>query len=263
VSPPIAVRHRFDGPEDAPVVVLAHSVGCDLSMWDPQVDALSARFRVLRYDHRGHGGSPVPDGPYSMADLGGDVLALLDRLELERVHVGGLSLGGMVAMWLATHAPQRVDRLVLCCTAAHFPPPELWDERARAVRAEGMGALVDGVMERWLTPGFRAREPEAVERLRATFLATAPEGYAGCCAAIRDMDLRAELPGVAAPTLVLAGAEDPATPPARGAEIADAIPGARLEVLPDAAHLANLEQRDALTRAMAEHLGASDPKEGP
>ena len=263
MSAAVALHHRLEGPADAPVLVLANSVGSDLSMWDPQAAALGDRFRLLRYDHRGHGGSPVPDGPYSIADLGGDLLALLDRLELARVHLCGLSLGGMVGMWVAAHAPERVQRLVLCCTAAHFPPRELWDERARVVRAEGMGALVDATMERWLTPGFRARAPEAEARLRATFLATAPEGYAGCCEAIRDMDLRPGLPGIAAPTLVLAGADDPATPPAWGAAIAEAIPDARLEVLTDAAHVATLEQPDALTAAVAEHLAGHDSKGGP
>jgi 3-oxoadipate enol-lactonase len=263
MSEPVALHHRLEGPAEAPVLALASSVGSDLSMWEPQAAALSGRFRVLRYDHRGHGGSPVPAGPYSIADLGGDLLALLDRLELERVHLCGLSLGGMVGMWVAAHAPERVERLVVCCTAAHFPPRELWDERARVVRAEGMGALVDATMERWLTASFRAAAPEVESRLRATFEATPPEGYAGCCEAIRDMDLRPALSAIAAPTLVIAGAEDPATPPAWGEAIAGAIPDARLEVLAEAAHLANLERPEALTAAVAEHLAGSDPKGGP
>jgi 3-oxoadipate enol-lactonase len=262
VSAPVAVHHRLDGPEGAPTVVLANSVGCDLDMWDPQLAALTARFRVLRYDHRGHGSSPVPDGPYSIEDLGGDLLALLDRLELERVHLCGLSLGGMVGMWIASRAPERVERLALCCTSAHLPPRSGWEERARTVRAEGMGALVDMVLERWLTAGFREREPEAAARVRETFLATDPEGYAGCCEAIGGLDLRAALPAIAAPTLVIAGAVDPSTPPEHGEAIAAAIPGARLHVLP-CAHLANVEQAEALTAAVVEHLAASDPKGGP
>jgi 3-oxoadipate enol-lactonase len=263
VSEPVAVHHRLDGPGDAPVLVLGHSIGCDLGMWDPQMEALSARFRVLRYDHRGHGASPVPSGPYSLDDLGADVLALLDRLELERVHVGGLSLGGMVAMWIAARAPERVERLVLCCTSAFLGPRENWLERARTVRAEGMEAMAPTALERWLTPAFREREPATAAGLELTLLATAPEGYAACCEAIGGMDLRTELPGIAAPTLVVAGADDPATPPAHGEAIAAAIPGARLVVLPDAAHLANVEQPEALTRAVVEHLGAKDPKGGP
>ena len=190
MSAAVGLHHRIDGPKDAPVLVLGHSIGCDKSMWDPQVQALSERFSLLRYDHRGHGGSPVPPGPYSLDDLGADVLALLDRLELERVHLGGLSLGGMVAMWIAARAPERVERLVLCCTSAYMAPAETWHERARIVRAEGMGALTPSPIERWLTPAFRAREPATAARLERTLLATAPEGYAGCCEAIAGMDLR-------------------------------------------------------------------------
>lgn len=260
MSAAAVLHHSIEGPRDAPVLVLGHSIGCDLSMWDPQVQALSERFSLLRYDHRGHGGSPVPPGPYSLEVLGADVLALLDRLELERVHLGGLSLGGMVAMWIAARAPERVERLVLCCTSAFLAPAETWHERARTVRAEGMGALTPSPVERWLTPAFRAREPAIAARLERTLLATAPEGYAGCCEAIAGMDLRPELPGIAAPTLVVAGADDPSTPPAHGEAIAAAIPDARLVALPDAAHLANVEQPEALTGAVVEHLGASDPK---
>jgi 3-oxoadipate enol-lactonase len=245
------------------VLVLGHSIGCDESMWDPQVEALSARFSLLRYDHRGHGGSPVPPGPYSLDDLGADVLALLDRLELERVHLGGLSLGGMVAMWVAARAPERVERLVLCCTSAFLGPRDTWLDRARRVRAEGMAAITPASLERWLTPAFRAREPATVAHVERTLLATAPEGYAACCEAIAGMDLRADLPGIAAPTLVVAAAHDPSTPPAHGEAIAAAIPDARLVVLPDAAHLANVEQPEAVTGAVIEHLGAPDPKGAP
>src|SRR4051794_2289093 len=182
-------------------------------MWDDQVAALSSRFRILRYDTRGHGRSAAPEGPYAIGDLGADLLALLDELGLERVSFCGLSLGGMTGMWLAANAPERVERLVLCCTSAHLPPREMWDERIETVRADGMEPVAEGVLERWLTPEFRTARPEIAARLKAMLVATPVEGYAGCCAAIRDLDLRDALSAIRAPTLVIAGGEDPATPP--------------------------------------------------
>jgi 3-oxoadipate enol-lactonase len=250
----VALHHRFDGPEDAPVLVMGSSLGTTHGMWDDQVPALAERFRLLRYDTRGHGGSPAPPGPYSMDELGRDVLALLDRLELERVSYCGLSIGGMIGMWVASEAPSRFDRLVLCCTVPHFPPRELWDERASTVRAQGMEPLVDATIERWLTPAVRAERPEAEEHLRAMFLSTPPEGYAGCCEAIRDMDLRDRLSGIAAPTLVIAGSEDPSTPPDRVREVAAAVRGAEFRVLEGAAHIANMARPEAFSRAVMEHL---------
>jgi 3-oxoadipate enol-lactonase len=202
---------------------------------------------VIRYDLRGHGRSPVPDGPYALDDLGADALALLDRLEIERAHIAGISLGGMVSMWLAIHAPDRVDRLVPCCTSARLGPPEGWVERAALVRRKGTQVLAPSVVERWLTPAYRTAHPEEVSRLRAMIAATPAEGYAGCCTAIEHMDLRAELGRVRAPTLVVAGEEDPATPPEHGELIASLIPGARLAVIEGAAHLANIERPDAFT----------------
>jgi 3-oxoadipate enol-lactonase len=256
MSAALELQHRLDGPEDAPVLVLSNSLGSTYAMWDDQIAALAERFRVLRYDHRGHGGSPVPNGPYAIADLGQDVLALLDRLGLERVSFCGLSLGGMVGMWLASEAPERIDRLVLCCTLPHFPPPEMWDERADMARTEGMASLLDATIERWLPEEFRRSRPEAAERLRAMVRMTPREGYAGCCEAIRDMDLRPALARIEAPTLVIAGEADPSTPAEQVQAIADAIDGARFEVLAGAAHLANVARPDAFTRAMLEHLSA-------
>jgi len=216
----------------------------------------------VRYDHRGHGGSPVPPGPYSLEQLAGDVLALLDDLGIERASVGGVSLGGMIAMWLAAHAPERVERLVVCCSSAHMPPASAWHERAAAVRAAGsVGAVVDAVAERWTTPGFRAAHPEVVEGLRAMLVETPPEGYAGCCEAIAGTDLRAALPSISAPTLVIVGEQDPATPPPHGRAIAGAVPGARLESLSPAAHLAGVEQPDACAALILEHLDLDHNKE--
>jgi 3-oxoadipate enol-lactonase len=167
----------------------------------------------------------------------------------------GLSIGGMTGMWLASEAPERIERLVLCCTVPHFPPPELWDERAETVRARGMEAIVDATMDRWLPGGVRSARPEAEERLREMFLASVPEGYAGCCEAIRDMDLRPRLGAIAAPTLVVAGDDDPSTPAERVRTIADAIPGARFVEIVGAAHIANVAQPDAFDRVVLEHLG--------
>jgi 3-oxoadipate enol-lactonase len=249
----VDVSYEITGPDDGPVLVLSNSLGSTGAMWDPQVPRLAERLRVVRYDHRGHGGSPVPPGPYALDDLGADALALLDRLELERVLWCGLSLGGMVGMWLAINAPERIDRLVLCCTSARLGPPEMWADRAATVRAEGVEAIADAGIGRWLTDGFVEREPEKAAAVRAMLAATPDEGYAGCCAAIEHMDLIPELGAIRAPTLVIAGRQDPATPPEHGERIASGIPGARLELV-DAAHLATIEQPDVMTDLIAWHL---------
>jgi 3-oxoadipate enol-lactonase len=249
----VDVSYEIAGPDDGPVLVLSNSLGSTVAMWDPQVPRLAERLRVVRYDHRGHGGSPVPPGPYSLDDLGADAVALLDRLGLERVHWCGLSLGGMVGMWLALNAPERIDRLVLCCTSARLGPPEMWAERAATVRAEGVEAIADGGIGRWLTEGFIVREPENTAAVRAMLVATPDEGYAGCCAAIEHMDLIADLGAIRAPTLVIAGRQDPATPPEHGERIAAGIPGASLELV-DAAHLATVEQPEAMTDLIAGHV---------
>jgi 3-oxoadipate enol-lactonase / 4-carboxymuconolactone decarboxylase len=249
----VPLHHILDGPESAPVIVLANSLGTTLHMWDDQAAPLRERFRLLRYDHRGHGSSPVPPGPYTIEDLGRDVLALLDRLGIERVSFCGLSLGGMVGMWLASQAPERIDRLVLCCTAARFAP-EAYDSRARTVRADGVAKIADAVLERWFTPAFRASQRDVVEWARRMLLGTPAEGYAACCEAVRDADLRRRLGDIRAPTLVIAGADDPAAPPEQAKLICDSIPHARLVVIEQAAHLANAEQPDAATSALLDHL---------
>lgn len=249
------IHYTVDGPADAPVVVLGSSLGMSGEMWRPQVAALSARFRLVRYDHRGHGGSMVPDEPYRMDELGGDVLVLLDALGLDRVHLGGLSLGGMVAMWVAAHAPERVDRLALLCTSAGFGQPAAWAERAAAVRAGGTVAVADFLIGRWFTPAFAARQPDVVAWARRQLLDTPAAGYAACCGAIEVMDLEPVLGDITAPTLVIAGDDDPATPPVHAKRIAAGIPGAQLEVLPGAAHLASVEQPDAVNRLLLDFFG--------
>ena len=250
------VHHEVTGPADAPPLILSNSLGADLRMWDPQAEALAERFRLVRYDTRGHGGSPVPDGPYSIDHVGQDALALLDHLEIERAHWAGLSLGGMTGMWLAINAPERLDRLVLLCTSAHLGPPETWRERAETVRAQGTEAVADAGIGRWLTERFRAEHPDTAARLREMIAATPDSGYAACCAVIEHMDLTPGLAGISAPTLIIAGAQDPTTPPEHGERIAAAVPDARLEVLDPAAHLANVEQPEAVTRLILEHLEA-------
>ena len=251
------LNYLLEGPEDAPVLVLSNSLGTSLEMWDDQAPSLRERFRLLRYDTRGHGSSPTPPGPYTMADLGGDVISLLDRLGVERASFCGLSVGGMTGMWLASAAPERIERLVLLCTSALLGPKSVWDERIATARGRGMPALVDGVIERWFTPAFRSENPEAVGRMARALRETDPEGYAGCCAAIREMDLRGRLPSIRSPTLVVSGAEDPATPPEHGRLIRDSIPGARLEVVPGAAHIANVERPERITRLILTHLEAT------
>jgi 3-oxoadipate enol-lactonase len=251
---PVEVACTVDGPEDAPTVVLSNSLGSTPAMWDPQFPALAERFRVVRYDHRGHGRSPVPPAPYELANLGADVIALLDRLGLERVHWCGLSLGGMVGMWMAINAPARIDRLVLCCTSARLGPPEMWADRAATVRAQGVDAIADAGIERWLSPGFIEREPEMAAEIRAMLVATPAEGYAACCGVIERMDQVPELGEIRAATLVIAAEEDPATPPEHGALIASTVPGAQLAVVKDARHLATIEQPAAMTELILGHL---------
>jgi len=250
------LHSEITGPADAPVLVMGGSLGTSLEMWDGQL-ALAERFRLVRHDHRGHGRSPVPPGPYDIEDLARDVLALLDALEIERASYCGLSIGGMVGMWLGANAPERIERLVLLCTSAHLPPASAWHERAAAVREAGtVEAVADAVVERWLTPGFAAEHPELRAELRAMLVATDPEGYAASCGAIARMDLRAELARISAPTLVISGADDPATPPEHQALIARSIAGARLATVAPAAHLAAVERPEAVNELIAAHLGA-------
>ncbi|HEX4760887.1 MAG TPA: 3-oxoadipate enol-lactonase [Thermoleophilaceae bacterium] len=252
------LHHRLDGPEDAHVLVLSNSLGSRHTMWDAQAPALVERFRLLRYDQRGHGQSDVPDGPYSIADLAGDLLALLDELGIERVHLCGLSIGGMTGTWLGINARERIDRLVLSNTAAYFPPAEEWTRRAKVARSsEGVAGLADAALDRWFTPSFQERRPEEVERFRQMLITTAGEGYAGCCEAIREMDMRDGLGAIEAPTLVIAGEEDPSTPPDWNRELAEAIPDAEFHLLQDASHLSNVARPQEYTDLLLRHLGES------
>ncbi len=245
--------YDLTGPADAPVVVFCNAIGTTLEVWDAQARFFADRYRVLRYDTRGHGRSPVVDEPATIENLADDLAGLLDALEIERAHVVGLSLGGMIAQALAARRPDRVRGLVLMATSAHLPGD--WEERAALVRAKGMGAIVDAVMARWFTPEFCRSSPAAVAALREQFLRTDPRGYAVCCGAIGAMDLRASAAAITAPALVIAGADDRATPPAMGEDLRTRIADAELVVLPRAAHILAVERADLVNRYLAAFLG--------
>jgi len=235
------IHVEVEGPERAPVLMLSNSLGTNLHMWDDQVGPFTQHFRLVRYDRRGHGRSGVPKGPYTMERLGRDVLAVLDSLGLAKINWCGLSMGGMVGMWLGANAADRIDKLILSNTAAYFPDRAIWDARIKMVREKGLEGTVDANMERWFTKDFRERSPQAMAKMRDMFLATKVDGYVGCGEAIRDMDHRPLLAKITVPTLVIAGKHDPATTLAAGEFIKEHIPGARIAVL-EAAHISNLEQ---------------------
>ncbi|MBU2419209.1 MAG: 3-oxoadipate enol-lactonase [Alphaproteobacteria bacterium] len=252
------LNYRFDGAETAPVLLLSNSLGADLSMWEPQMAAWTKQFRVLRYDQRGHGGSDAPAGAYSLDRLGRDVLELLDTLNLGVVDFCGLSLGGMVGQWLGVRAPERLNRLVLANTSAFMGPPSGWDARIALARDQGVAPLAQASIERWFTPEFIAAGSSTAAGIAATFEHTNPAGYAGCCAAIRDMDLRPFASLIKAPTLVIGGLKDPSTPPPHSEALTAAISSARLEML-DAAHLSNVEQPAAFSALVLAHLTVTAP----
>lgn len=251
--------YRLRGPEDAPVLVLSNSLGTRQELWERQIPAFVERFRVLTYDHPGHGSSALPQRPCTVESLTRSLVTLLDELGLDHVSLCGISLGGMVGMTLALEAPDRVERLVLASTSAYLGPRDAWDERARVVRDEGMGAIADVVVERWFTPDFAREEPKTGARFRAMLAAAQTEGYARCCEAIAAWDGRERISAITAPVLVIAGADDPATPVEHGELVASCIPGARLRLVEKAAHLANVERAAAFTHAALEHLGQEVP----
>jgi len=258
----IPVRYELEGPAQAPLLVLSNSLGASSQMWAAQIPSLTGRFRVLRYEQRGHGGTAASTGPYTIADLGGDVVDLLDHLGEPTASICGLSLGGMVAMWVAAHHADRVDSLVLSCTAPALGPAGAWLERAATVRAGGPGVLLEGLLARWFSGGFVARRPDVAELVASMLGQVDSEGYAGCCEAIAAMDQRGDLERITASTLVIAGAEDPGTPPSIALGIHSSIKGSSLVVIPRAAHLANVEQPDRYNRALLDHLGGLDVERG-
>ena len=247
------MHYQLDGADDAPLLVLSNSLGTTLDMWLPQMPALLEHFRVLRYDTRGHGQSEVTPGPYTIAQLGIDVLSLLDHVGAPRAHFCGLSMGGMTGIWLGIHAPDRIDRLVLCNTSEAIGVPEMWNARIAQVRQGGMAIIIDTVLERWFTQDFLSHAPAQVERVRAMLANTEVEGYVANCAAVRDMDQRADLGRIANPTLVIGGKYDKSTPPEHGELIAKSVPGARYVEL-NAAHLSNWEAAQAFTQRVVNFL---------
>jgi 3-oxoadipate enol-lactonase len=253
----VAVSYTEAGPAGAPVVLLSNSLGATRSMWDAQVPALAERYRVITYDTRGHGKSPVPPAPYTLDDLVDDAVALLDEVGAARAHLVGLSLGGMTFLRLAARHPDRVHRLVVMCTSAYYGTRESWLDRAHRARTEGTGALASTVVSRWFTPAFAAANPDVVARCEATLAGLDDAGYAACCEVIADMDIRADLPRIAAPALVLSGAQDLAAPPEHQRAIADGIPGAELLTLDPAAHIVAIERPLEVTGAVLAHLDAA------
>ena len=247
------IHYVLDGPSSAPVLVFSNSLGTTLTMWEKQAHAFQGKFRVLRYDTRGHGNSSVPSGPCSVEQLGQDVISLLDHLRLERVHFCGLSIGGMIGMWLGSNAPSRLHSLTLSNTAAKIGTAEMWNARIETVRKNGMQAIGPSVMERWFTANFRAKQPAAVAAMQRIVEATNPEGYVACCAAVRDFDFRQQLGSIRVPTLVISGAHDPATTPSDGKFLTQGITKARYVEL-NAAHLSNIEDRDAFNAALGNFL---------
>jgi 3-oxoadipate enol-lactonase len=239
-----AIHVEVEGTEGAPVLMLSNSLGTNLHMWDDQIPTFARHFRLVRFDRRGHGGSAVPKGPYSIERLGRDALAVIDGLGIAKVNWCGLSMGGMEGMWLGANAASRIDKLILSNTASYFPDRTMWDGRIKIARDKGLAALVDATIERWFTAEFRQRSPQAVARIREMFLSTDVEGYVGCGGAIRDMDNRSLLAKVSVPTLVIAGRHDMGTTLEAGQFVAEHIPGAELAVL-ETAHIANVEQPQA------------------
>jgi 3-oxoadipate enol-lactonase len=249
----MTLAHDDVGGRDAPPVILVHSLGCDRRMWRAQVEALSATFRVIAVDIRGHGVSAVSDGDYTLEQLGRDVIDVADALALDTFHYCGLSIGGLIGQWLGLNAADRLRSLTLCNTGAKISEVERWNERIEVARTQGMAALVDAVIERWFTPAFIANHPDDIAGARQWLLETDAGGYAGCCAAIRGADLRDEVLAVTTRTLVIGGTGDVATPPEQSEFLHEQIKGSQLKLL-DAGHLSNIEQEADFTDALLEFL---------
>jgi 3-oxoadipate enol-lactonase len=254
----ITINYQLDGPDGAPVLMFSNSLATSFAMWDPQVERLGDRYRILRYDNRGHGSTPgTDDGPYTIATLGQDVLGLLDALGIDKVNWCGLSKGGMVGQWLGINASDRLEKLIVSNTASYFPNKEMWRERIEMATSEGIPAIAEASIGRWFTPGYLQREntKPTIDWVRAFILETTKQGYLDCSIAIREMDFRDELPQVDVETMVIIGEKDPATIPEYGELIASLIPGAKTFVVPDAAHLSNIEQPDIYTDALVDFFG--------
>ena len=247
------LHYELTGSSNAPLLVLSNSLGTNFSMWDTQMPELRKTYRVLRYDTRGHGQSEVTSGPYSFEQLGRDVLALADALDIGHFSFCGLSMGGVTGLWLGIHAGKRLHKIVLCSTGAKIGNAETWDARIEAVRKGGTKSIAAATMERWFTPRFRENSPDIVERVKHMVECTSTEGYISCCAALREADLRESIAAITTPTLAISSTHDPAAPPADGRFIAQRIAGARYVEL-DAAHLSNIEQHERFTQEVSSFL---------
>jgi 3-oxoadipate enol-lactonase len=252
-------HYRLEGATDAPVAVLSNSLGTNLAMWDAQIPALSQKFRVLRYDSRGHGLSEVTPGPYTIETLGRDVVGVLDALQLSTAHYCGLSVGGLIGQWLGINASKRFKSLTLCNTAARIGSTDGWNTRIAAINEGGIAPVANGVVSRWFTEDFAKRAPAQVEAAREMLLHSPPEGYVATCAALRDEDVRETISRVSLPTLVISGAHDAATTPADGRFVAEKIPGAQYLEL-NAAHLSNIEAAEPFTAALLKFLDRQEAK---
>ena len=256
-----SIHYRWDGPENAPVVMMAHSLASDLRMWDLQIaELVEAGYRVLRYDHRGHGGSEVPPGPYRMETLAEDAIRLMDALGLGKVHFVGLSMGGMVGQVLGSAHGNRLHSLTISSTSSHVPPADLWQERIQAVTSQGMGAVADGTVDRWFTQAGQDRLPDAVHQIRQTILETSADGFCACCAAIRDMDLREAIRAVTVPTQITVGEHDQGTPVSAAQFIHERIARSQLTIVSDAAHMLNIEQAVFFNRTLLGFLKSLTPQ---
>jgi 3-oxoadipate enol-lactonase len=252
----LCLHYKVEGQENAPWLVLANALGSDLDIWAPQMPSFLDNFRVLRYDMRGHGKSSVPDGPYTLAQMGADVLALMDELEIKSAHFCGLSMGGLVGIWLAVNRPSRINRLVLCNTLARMGTQDSWNSRIEAANSDGMAGIVPAILERWFTADFLARVPKKVDLVRQMLMRMSPQGYAASCAAVRDADLREDLSKISVPTLVIVGMRDKTAPPHDGKSMADRIKGARYAEL-KAAHLSNWEVSQSFAARVVDFLGTA------
>lgn len=251
----VRLRYELTGPQELPVLVLSHSLGAGLEMWDSQMTALGEQFRLLRYDTRGLGQSSVPPGPYNVAQLGQDVIELMDALGIAKASFCGLSMGGSTGQWLGIHAPERIEKLVLASTAMKIGNEEGWNARIATVLKDGLDDVVPGALQRWFTEGFRGKHPEVVARIEAILRAADVQGYAANTAAVRDADFREDAGRINVPVLVISGTHDVTATPEDGKRLAASIPGARYVEL-DAAHLCNVEAAGAFNGAVLEFLGA-------
>ncbi|PZP56806.1 MAG: 3-oxoadipate enol-lactonase [Azospira oryzae] len=253
----IEINYEVEG--QGPWLVFSHSLACHLGMWYEQAVAFRDRYRILRYDTRGHGKTSAPAGPYTLELLADDLLGLLDALGIDRMHFVGISLGGMIGQVFALRHPERLASLTLCDTTSYYPPEAwpMWEERIRVVREKGMEAMVEPTLARWFTDAFRARRHDVMKRIGAMIRATPVEGYIGCCHAIPKIDTRARLKEIRCPTLVIVGEEDAGTPVAMARAIHEAIPGSRLAVISQASHLCNLEQTEAFNRILGDFVDAA------